>query len=228
MELLKKIAGIPLFSGLSRKQCAGIAAITLERNFKKGQHIFAEGDEGHGFYAIISGGVKIFKLSPEGKEQILHIMGPGEPFGEAAVFAGEPFPASAQTIAESKILFFPRKSFSELLSQNPSLALNMLSFLSHRLRVLTNLVETLSLKEVPGRLAAYLLYSGKHKNEPAVLELGISKNQLAGLLGTIPETISRILSRMRKEKLITVNGRYIQALDIKGLEELASGARRLA
>ncbi|MGV8059584.1 MAG: Crp/Fnr family transcriptional regulator [Smithellaceae bacterium] len=228
MELTEKIALIPLFADLPRKQLKEIASITIEQNYKRGQLIFHEGDEGIGFYAIISGGAKIFKLSPEGKEQILHIMGPGEPFGEAAVFAGKSFPASAQTMVESKVLFFPRRSFIELITKNPSLSLNMLAFLSLRLRVLANLVEDLSLKEVPGRLAAYLLYSSKRKNDSAIFELGISKNQLASLLGTIPETLSRILSRMNKEKLIKAGTRHIQILDHQGLTELSEGRRRLS
>jgi CRP/FNR family transcriptional regulator, dissimilatory nitrate respiration regulator len=228
MELITKIATIPLFEGLPGKQLEEISAIGALQNYKRGQLIFSEGDEGCGFYVIISGGVKIFKLSPEGKEQILHIMGPGEPFGEAAVFAGEHFPASARTLAESKVLFFPRRSFVALITKNPSLSLNMLAFLSRRLRRLTNLIEDLSLKEVPGRLAAYLLYSSKHKNDPDIIELGISKNQLASLLGTIPETLSRILNRMGREKFIKAGAHNIQILDRQGLIELSEGRRRLS
>jgi len=87
MELISKIAAIPLFTGLPLNQHENIAAIALQKTFKRGQTIFAEGDEGIGFYIILSGRVKIFKLSAEGKEQILHIMETQEPFGEAAVFA---------------------------------------------------------------------------------------------------------------------------------------------
>lgn len=227
MEIIKQIAAIPLFENLPAKQHEEISSMVVLQNYKGRQLIFSEGDEGNGFYVIISGRVKIFKLSPEGKEQILHIMGRGEPFGEAAVFAGEPFPASARTLAESKILFFPRKLFIDLITKNPSLSLNMLAFLSRRLRILANLVEDLSLKEVPGRLAAHLLYSSKDQNDPAILDLGISKNQLAALLGTIPETLSRILNRMDKEKLIKTGIHGIKIIDRQGLMELSEGTRRL-
>jgi CRP/FNR family transcriptional regulator len=87
MELINKIVAIPLFTGLPLNQHENLAAIALQKTFKRGQTIFAEGDEGIGFYIILSGRVKIFKLSAEGKEQILHIMETQEPFGEAAVFA---------------------------------------------------------------------------------------------------------------------------------------------
>jgi CRP/FNR family transcriptional regulator len=152
----------------------------------------------------------------------------GETFGEAAIFAGENFPAYARALAESRVFFFPRAAFVQLIRKDSTFALNMLAILSKRLRNLAALVESLSLKEVPGRMAAYILYLSRDKNNNSTPALDISKNQLAGILGTIPETVSRILARMRKEKLITTNGRQIQAMDIRGLEELAGGTRRLA
>lgn len=193
-----------------------------------GTNFFSEGDDAIGFYVILSGKVKIFKLSQEGKEQIFHILEDHEPFGEAAVFAGEHYPASAQALAETPVLFFPRHKFVELISREPSLALSMLALLSMRLRKLTRLVENLSLKEVPGRLAAYLLYKINSNGSSATIELDVSKNQMAGLLGTIPETLSRILKRMTDEKLIKADARTISILDKKGLSELAEGNRRLA
>jgi CRP/FNR family transcriptional regulator len=203
--------------------------IVTDQVFRKGENIFAEGDEGTGFYVVLSGRVKIFKVSPEGKEQILHIFGPGEPFGEVAVFTGRPFPANAEALEETRALFFPRKEFLELIRRDPSLALNMLAVLSQRLRRFSALIENLSLKEVPGRLAAYLLYLGEGKKEKPEVTLDISKNQLASLLGTIPETLSRILAKLTREGLIKSNGpRQIQLLDRKGLEELAGGERKLA
>jgi len=228
MGLIEQIAAIPIFQGLPREQAEDLGRIVADQIFRRGQTIFSEGDEGAGFYVVISGRVKVFKLSPEGKEQIFHILGPGEPFGEAAVFAGENFPAYAEALTESRIFFFPRPAFVGLIKKNPSLALNMLSVLSRRLRKFAALVEDLSLKEVPGRLAAYLLFLGEHKKGMKELELDVSKNQLAGLLGTIPETLSRILTRMARERLIKSSGRRYQILDRKGLEELATGEKRLA
>ena len=228
MDITSIIAGIPLFEGLLPKQCTALGAIAIRKYYSKGQNFFAEGDEGIGFYIILSGKVKVFKLSPEGKEQIFHILEAPEPFAEAAVFAGEHYPACAQALAETIVLFFPRQKFLELISLQPSLALSMLALLSQRLRKLTMLVENLSLKEVPGRLAAYLLYLHERNGPSPVIELEVSKNQMAGLLGTIPETLSRILKRMTDEKLIKADARTISILDLKGLIELAEGLRRLA
>jgi CRP/FNR family transcriptional regulator len=228
MGLIDQITTIPLFQGLARKQHEDLTMILVDQVFKRGESIFLESDEGTGFYVVISGRVKIYKISTEGKEQILHIFGPGEPFGEVAVFTGRHFPAHAQALEETRVFFFPRTAFMDLIRKDPSMALNMLAELSIRLRRFTTLVENLSLKEVPGRLAAYLLFLSEPKKGKEEVELDVSKNQLASLLGTIPETLSRILARMTREGFIKSSGqRHIRMLDRKGLEELASGERRL-
>jgi CRP/FNR family transcriptional regulator len=229
MKKEKHISEIPLFNGLEEKHIKSLAGIAVERLFKRGALIFSEGDDSTGFYVIISGRVKIYKVSPEGKEQILHIFGSGDPFGEVPVFTGQPFPAYAESITDSQIFIFPRESFVSLIRKEPSLALNMLSILSMRLKKFTSLIEDLSLKEVPGRLAAYLILMserGSHENE---ITLEISKGQLASILGTIPETLSRILARLIKEGFIKSEGkRKILIKDREGLEELALGERKLA
>lgn len=227
MDTVELLATIPLFEGLPQKQLNDLAAITLEQVLSRGQSIFLEGDEGSGFYVVVSGRVKVFKLSAEGKEQILHIFGPGEPFGEVPVFEGRHFPASAEAIAEPRLFFFPRPSFVALIKRNPSLALNMLAILSRRLRRFTALIDDLSLKEVPGRLAVYLLYLSEQNRKSTDLNLTITKGQLASLLGTIPETLSRILGKMSAQGLIESAGPRIKILDRRGLENLVESGGRL-
>ncbi len=221
---LEIISDTPLFNGLPRDQTEDIANIAIEKQYKKGELIFSEGDIANGFYVLADGKVKVFKLSSEGKEQILHIIGIGEPFGEVPVFSGKSFPANAQAIAKSTLLFFPRESIVNLIIRNPSLALNMLAVLAMRLRQFTVQVEHLSLKEVPGRLAAYLLYLAQEQGKETVI-LDISKGQLASFLGTIPETLSRIFAKMSEQELIEVNGKYITIADRSGLEELAQAGK---
>ena len=227
MDIIKHIGSIPFFEELPNEQIEDISMIITDQVFDRGQIIFSEGDDGNGFYVVASGRVKIFKLSPEGKEQILHIFGPGDPFGEVAVFAGQHFPANAEAMESSRIFFFPRESFSDLIRDNPSLALNMLAILSKRLRRFANLIDDLSLKEVPGRLAAHLLYLSGQSEGSEQLELNITKTQLASLLGTIPETLSRILGKMSKQGLIESDGRRIKILDREALEELAESGGHL-
>ena len=219
------IANVLFFKGLSEEEIDDIHRIASERHYQRNQMVFSDGEEGAGFFLVVEGSVKVFKMSPEGKEQILHILGPGEPVGQVAVFAGASFPANAQTITKSRLLFFPRRSFVDLIQSRPSLALNMLAILSNRLREFTVQIENISLKEVPARLASYLLYLSDEQQGAEPLQLTISKAQLASIIGTIPETLSRILSRMSAKNLIGVNGREIRLLDRDNLAALAEHGR---
>jgi CRP/FNR family transcriptional regulator len=223
---MKKISQIlsitPLFKGLAPEQLDEISAITVERKYRRGEQIFMEGDVADGFYIVATGQVKIFKTSLEGKEQILHIYGPGNPFGEVPVFSGSKFPANALALVASRILFLPRKAFVDLIARHPSLSMNMLGELSMRLRQFTVQIENLSLKEVPSRLASYLIYLAREQNTADRVTLEISKGQLASLLGTIPETLSRIFAKMSALSLIQVKGKQIALLDPAGLEALAT------
>jgi len=219
------IANVLFFKGLSDGELEGIQRISSERRYQRNQMVFSDGDEGAGFFLVVEGRVKVYKMSPEGKEQILHILGPGEPLGQVAVFAGASFPANAQAIAKSRLLFFPRQAFVDLIQARPSLALNMLAILSNRLREFTVQIENISLKEVPARLASYLLYLSDEQKGTRRLQLTISKAQLASIIGTIPETLSRILSRMSARQLIQVNGREILLIDRESLIALSEHGR---
>ncbi|WP_353805739.1 Crp/Fnr family transcriptional regulator [Desulfobacter sp.] len=204
----------------------------------KGEIIFQEGDRGEGFYIVAEGQIKIFKISFEGKEQILHIYGPGHIFGEVPVFQGKNFPASAMALEPSTILFLPRQAFVQQIEKSPALAMNMLADLSRRLREFTIQIENLSLKEVPARLAAYILTLSQEgtedsqtialrkENPPAAnVSLPVSKVQLASLIGTTPETISRVLKKMGLAGFIKGDGKNILILDQEGLAELSHTGR---
>jgi CRP/FNR family transcriptional regulator len=221
------IARIPLFSGLSRGQLAQFRDIALEKSFGRGELIFSEGDEGNGFYLILAGSVKVFKVSPDGKEHILHIFGASQAFGEVPVFAGEHFPANAEALQETRTLFFPRSAFVALLEKNPALSLKLLADLSLKLRQFTVQIENLSLKAIPARLATYLLYLAEEQGRSDQVALKISKGQLASLLGTIPETLSRIFAKLSSQQLIQVEGRKIALLDADGLRDLAQTGKNI-
>jgi len=216
-KIRKIIETSSLFKGLPAEQIDVIARFSIEKKFDRGETIFFEGDDANGFYIVSDGTVKVFKMNPMGKEHILHIFGSGEPIGEVPVFHGEPFPASAEALVKSRVLFLGRRDFVTLIEQNPSISLNMLALLSMRLRQFATQIENLSLKEVPARLAGYLLYIADEQGGKDVVNLPVSKGQLASLLGTIPETLSRIFSKMGEEGLIRVKGRTISLLDRGGL-----------
>ena len=221
------ISDIPLFNGLPEDQLQAIKQIAVEKKVNKGEAIFSEGDKGKGFYVVLEGRVKIYKVSAEGKEQILHIFGQGQPFGEVPVFAGQKFPANAQAISKGRVLFFPRTAFVTLITENPSLSLNMLAVMASKLREFSVQIENLSLKEIPARLASYLIYLAEEQQSGEAVTLVISKGQLASMLGTIPETLSRIFAKLSGQGLINVQGPKIALLDREGLEDLAEFGKGL-
>lgn len=225
MDLTEHIAAIPLFEGLPDNHIEELTDIVVDQTLRRGQSIFSDGDEATGFYVVASGKVKIYKSSPDGKEQILHIFGPSEAFGEVPMFAGDHFPANADTLEQTRLFFFPRDDFIGLIQREPMLAMNMLAALSRRLRMLAALVDNLSLKEVPGRLATYILHMSETGKRADAIELDISKGQLASLLGTIPETLSRILAKMSSQGIISVEGKKVAILDHGQLKELAESGK---
>jgi len=226
-KVLDALSDSQLFGGLSESHIKEIRQISVERNFDKGEMIFFDGDAGNGFYLVIDGTVKVYKVSPEGKEQIFHIVTKGGSIGAVPVFSGKSFPANAKAISKSHLLFFPRTEFINLIANNPSLTMNILAVLSMRLREFTIQIENLSLKEIPGRLAAYLIYLSEAQDSEDFISLNVSKSQLSNILGTVPESLSRTLGNMRDRKLIEVDGSNIKLLDRVGLEELAEYGKNL-
>jgi len=226
IEVLKQC---PLFAGLKEEDLRRIRAIASLKRVGKREILFSDGEEARGFYVILSGKVKLYKISPDGKEQILHVVSAPDAFAEAALFLEGSYPASAEALAESQLLFFPKRDFVRLIEQNPQLSINMIVSLSHFLRKFTSLIEELSLKEVSSRLAKYLmdlsLKSAKGGKNPKEVDLDLSKTQLASKLGTISETLSRTLSKMKAKRVIDVKKNRILILNREVLEELASGLK---
>jgi CRP/FNR family transcriptional regulator len=201
----------------------------LPKRVKRREILFTDGEEARGFYVVLSGKMKIYKVSPEGKEQILHIVSSPDAFAEAALFLEGTYPAFAEALSDSQLLFFPKRNFVQLIEKNPRLSINMIVTLSHYLRRFAMLVEELSLREVSSRIAKYLLdlsvRSMKEGRIPKEVELDLSKTQLALRLGTISETLSRTLAKLKAKGLIDVRGNRIQILNREALGELASGIK---
>lgn len=222
-ELREFLANIQLWRGLPDDQLDALAKIAIAKIYRKGEVIFEDGDEGRGFFVVKSGRVKVYKLSADGKEQILHFFGDGEHFAEVPVFDGQCFPASAAAVEKSELLFFPRTDFLALLQQHPTLAITMLAVSARHLRRMAQIIENLSFKEVPGRLAVYLLYLSDRNNTGEEVVLDMSKAQLAAFLGTIPETLSRVFAKMSQDGLISIEHSRIKLLNRQRLKVLAGG-----
>ncbi|NJC88373.1 MAG: Crp/Fnr family transcriptional regulator [Desulfuromonas sp.] len=219
MNLSVILKSIPLFAGLGEADLDALQQIARVRDYQRGELLFSDGEKAEGFFVVLDGKVKVYKLSSEGKERILHIVHPGGTFAEAAIFGNGLYPAYAEPLLASRLLFIPKDGFLQLLASNGRIAINMIAGLSRFLRQFAQQVEELTFKDVPSRLARYLLDLSKGKR--MTVELPISKSQLASNLGTVSETFSRTLRKLSDDDLIRVNGKRIEILDIERLEELA-------
>ena len=213
-----------LCRGLDNNELNKIADIVRLRSINKGEILFFEGDSAEGFYLLFEGQVKIYKASPDGKEQILHQIMPGQIFAEVAIFHGGQFPANCIAVKDSIVGFFPREDFLRLLGESPQISLKIIGSLSAFLREFTELVENLSLKEVPSRIAGYLLKLSEDSGQLSVT-LELTKTELAKQLGTLSETLSRGLRKLMDIEAITVDGKKITILDPDRLSDIALGEK---
>jgi len=215
----------PLFSALPETQLERLQALVEKIAVKRGVEVFAQGDPCYGFYLVADGSVKVFRLSPSGREHILHVARPGQTFGEAALFSGSDFPAFTEALEDSLLLFLPRKSFLELLKRSPEVSLGMLAGLSVWLRRLVGLLEDTVLADVDTRLARFLVQLAASKGldecSGGKVTLPMQKQVLASHLATTPPTLSRALSRLEQEGYITVRDLEIEFRDPAGLRQLA-------
>ncbi|HEY6096874.1 MAG TPA: Crp/Fnr family transcriptional regulator [Candidatus Deferrimicrobium sp.] len=206
----------PLFANLPPDDLARVAGISSPRRCGKKEPLFREGDRADGFFIVSSGRIKVFKLSEEGKEQVLHVIETGQSFAEATIFEGGCFPASAEALEDSELVFIPKRPFIDLLERTPRISLRMLGSMSKWLKRMTDLVESLALRDVETRLVFFVSEELKNRGvapaDGAVLELEFSKNVLASRLGTVPETFSRTLKKLQEEGKIRVKGRQIRVL----------------
>ena len=219
MNYRELLRNIPLFAGLSNDDLEALQEIGRVKEHGRGELLFSEGEDAEGFFVVLDGKVKVYKLSAEGKERILHVIPPGGTFAEAAIFGDGLYPAYAETLQTCKLLFLPKAGFLGLLMSNGRMAINMIAGLSKFLRQFAMQVEELTFKDVPSRLARYLL--NLSKGRLLSVELPISKTQLASNLGTVSETLSRTLRKLSEDDLIRVSGKTIEILDHERLEDLA-------
>jgi CRP-like cAMP-binding protein len=220
-DILKKSL---LFSGLDDEHLAEVAAIVVKRPFAKGESLFNEGEVANGFYLLAEGSMKLCKISPDGREKVLHFVHPAETFAEAAFFGDGKYPAEAKALEKGEALFFPREAFMGLLERNPRFSLNLIISLSLLLRRFARQIEELSFADVPARLAAYLVELAEKKSTTfqgtTYIDLDMKKGELASRLGTVSETLSRTFRKMKEEGLIEVDGARVVVFDMERLKGL--------
>jgi CRP/FNR family transcriptional regulator len=224
LEEKEPLRSIALFSELSIDDLRKISSFSKIKNFKRNGIIFREDDFYLGFYILLKGTVKIFKLSPKGKESVLHIIKPLNAFADIPLFDGGNYPVNAVALEESIVLLIPKDKFLALLKSDSDMSLKMLSGFAKRLKSLINQVDNLNSSEVSARLAKYLLnevkLSGTEKLPEPFIKLTIPKATLAAFIGTITETLSRTFKKLQNDKIIRVVGKKIFISDLDRLKKL--------
>ncbi len=209
---------------LNEDEVEQLLRIVTIRDTAKGEVIFLEGDEALGFYILLRGSVRVYKASPEGREYTLHRIKPGQVFAEAAVFEGNRYPANCAALLDSTVAFFPKTDFIRLIGGNPQMSLKMIASMAAFLRDFNQTIEMLSLKEVSARLATWLLGAAEHSRSNQIT-LSMKKGDLADILGTVNETLSRNLRKLINLGVLKVDGRTIIIADLARLEAVAAGER---
>jgi len=213
------LAGVLDFAALDEPTLEALAQVAVRRAYGGNQTVFFEGEPGVGLYVVESGWFKAVKISADGREQVIHFLGPGETFNALSVFTELPNQATVVAMESSVTWLIPRQAMLQMLDTHPSLARAMIQNLATRVRHLVALVEDLSLHTVEARLARMLLKSG---SDGAVQrQRWATQSEMAARLGTVPDVVSRSLRKLAADGLIRVSRHEIQILDVDGLKEKA-------
>lgn len=210
------LAKIPYFANLGQKTLQDVTRRALKLTAERGEIIFLEGAHCEGLYVLQSGRIRIFKTSPQGREQVLALLNPGESFNEAPVFDSGPNPASADALEKCEILLLKKSDVMALLREEPEFATAVVAVFAARLRQLAGLIEDLSFLNVTGRLAKVLL---AHADSPNPTRL--TQRELATLVGTAREVVSRTLKGLEASEVISVERTGVVVRDRERLEILA-------
>jgi CRP/FNR family transcriptional regulator len=199
-DLRTLLGQIPLFAAFGDDVLDRLASRSLLRTFRAGHLLFATGETCRGLYVVESGRVRIYRTSPSGREQVLHVEGPGRPVAELPLLDGGPYPASAVTEVASRLAFVPRAEFEALYRANPDVADAVIRELGKRLRHLVHVTETLAFRDVAARLASFLAQyaeqHGTHTDAGVEIVLDRTRVELAPELGTARVSVSRALKQL--------------------------------
>ncbi len=222
MAVDKILRKTPLFANLTEKEMEALARRVSTRRFERGELLFSEGDPCDGLFLIASGKIRIFKLSPSGREQVLAVEGSGSSFAELPVFDGGKYPASASVLEDAELLFISRRDFQNFCLEHPAVSLKVIAVVGSRLRRLVGIIEELSFTTVRQRLIALILRlaqeDGASSKAGISIELTKSHQELASELGTVRELVSRNFGRLQAEGFLQVDGRKIVVKDLEGLK----------
>lgn len=214
-----------LFEALDETTLHVLAGGAVERRFQKDEILFVAGEEARGLYVIVEGAVRAFRVSPDGREQVIHVERAGATIAEVPVFDDGTYPSTAAAEEQTITLFIDKRDVRHLFLEHPEIALAALKVLAGRLRRCAELVEALSLREVGQRLARFLLAearrSGTRTENRISINLTQTNQQIAARIGSVREVVSRAFTRLQHDGLIIVEGRRLIIVDEVALESFA-------
>ncbi len=217
-QRLVLLRSLPFFGGLSEERLTRLAAGAVVTSHGPGGLIAARDQPGDAFYLVASGRAKLYQMGPDGREQTLYVLGPGEPFCLCSlVDSGGEFPAFAAALEPTRVLAFPSRSLADAAREDPEVLFDLLRLMCRRLKESMALVESLALRDLPGRVAVFLLHEASRTPSGGVLRLSFSQRELAKIVGATPEALSRALRRLSEAGLIAGRGREVEILDRAGL-----------
>lgn len=208
--LLRKV---PLFNTLDESMLERIGSASEFLTLARGDIIFDRGTHVHSFYYLVSGCVKIFALSKDGGEKVIHLISPGESFGEAAMFLDTPVPAATQAIQDSIVLAIPKAFIYRLIDEDPHVAHHMFAGMSMRMHRLIQEIKTIALQSASERVIGYILQLCSGQQGAQNISLPAKKVTIASLLNLTPETLSRTMTKLEKQGLIVVKATEIHIPD---------------
>jgi CRP/FNR family transcriptional regulator len=214
-----------LFDGTSSDALRSLAAVTAVRKLRRDEILFSAGDAAQGMYVIVSGALRAFRNTPEGREQTIHVEHAGATLAEVPVFDGGPYPSTVQAEEHTVVLFLPRGAVHQFFLAHPGAALAALRLLAKRLRSVAGLAEKLALQDVTQRLAAMLMEEATRQadklKDGASFSLPLSHQSIASRLGSVREVITRNLRKLAEEEIIEIRGHRIVVLNAAALRARA-------
>lgn len=223
LDVRAALTRLPHFRDLPDPLVDQVLALTKRLELHPGDTVFREGQDCDGLYIVVAGAVRVYRLGPDGSERVVHTVPAGRTFGEAALFHHRVFPAHAAALTEPTVLLrLAGQEFLQLFAAEPSLGRSMVGSLSSWLHLLLERIEILTLASAGARLSHYLLrLPATGGDDGLVVELPVSKRELAAELSITPETLSRLLARWRSRAMVAVDGRRITLLAVDALTAVA-------
>ena len=209
-----------VFSVLEGAEIVEVSTGKTCNSVKRGDKVYAEGQYSRGLHCIHSGHVKLVRYGKDGREQILRFAGAGDTIGYSAMITGEPYSVEAIAVEDSSVCFIPSDLIQKYLKENPHLSLQVMQLMSHELQDTEKRVVELAQKSVRERVAEALLVlrdTFGTEDDGETLNLPLTREEIADIVGTAPESLIRMLSELKSQDVIETKGRRIRVKNLKAL-----------